>query len=186
MINQGIHEYSKIVQKIPHNPWNITLIFVQQLVILEYSPCITNCLFVVWSVKAFTGRVSLGYNKFIFGVPLRKKGLETQFWRHMLLYSLLPSILPGCFGPEPSWFYCLSITHLQNYALYSCQCVLQLFLPCGLFLYWRWGNVFIQTISKFLLDYITSPSTRLLYGHNCKNLNLTCILLDLRFSHQYW
>jgi hypothetical protein len=50
-------------------------IFVQQLVILEYFPCTINCLFVVWPVKAFTGRGSLGYRKIILGVPLWKKGL---------------------------------------------------------------------------------------------------------------
>ena len=66
-------------------------IFVQQLVILEYSPCTTNCLFVVWSVKAFTGRGSLGYNKIILGVPLWKNGFETQFWRHMLLTLFFPA-----------------------------------------------------------------------------------------------
>jgi hypothetical protein len=65
--------------------------FVQQLVILEYSPCTTNCLFVLWSVKAFTGRCSLGHNKIILGAPLWKKGLETQFWRHMLLTPFFPA-----------------------------------------------------------------------------------------------
>jgi len=62
----------------------------QQFVILEYSPCSTNCLFVVWSVKAFTCWGSLGYNKIILGVTLQKKGLETQFG-DMLLTPFFPA-----------------------------------------------------------------------------------------------
>jgi hypothetical protein len=61
------------------------------MVILEYSPCTTNCLFVVWSVKAFRERGSLGNYKVILGVPLWKEGLVTQFWRHMLFTLFIPA-----------------------------------------------------------------------------------------------
>lgn len=61
----------------------------------------------------------LGIQQNYFGGSSMEEGFGNTVLETHAAYSLLLSILPGYFGPEPSWFHCLSVTHLQSYALYS-------------------------------------------------------------------